>query len=183
MAGHSEIILALCENACVQTQESGEPQRPNRKKPPTPSKTRKHATINERLSVLDLHIKGVSQTEIARITGFRQQRISDIISKHEPTTSHALGVLKAASYQAAVDWVASFRVAVKRGEHRPMRDALIATGVVAPDPLNQGVTVVIGAGDAGVMLQTHSSSSNPSNTLPSTSHNPAHDILIPRKPL
>jgi hypothetical protein len=31
-----------------------------------------------------------------------------------------------------------------------MRDALIATGVVAPDPVNQGVVVVVGAGNLEV---------------------------------
>ena len=42
--------------------------------------------------------------------------------------------------------------AVSRGDHRPMKDLLVATGVIAPDPLAQGMVVIVGN---GLAQQTH----------------------------
>ena len=152
---------------------AGEPTGPEATtaKPPTAPPRQKHkkASIAEQIAVLDLRLKGISQKEIARVTGFTQQAVSDIIARHEPTTNHALDVLKANSYKAAVDWVRSFNVAVKRGEHRPMRDALIATGVVAPDPQAQGITVIVGSGDVSI---SPSPQSIGAKVHPDSTHNP-----------
>jgi hypothetical protein len=138
----------------VETAEPGKyrnPLAPGRgARGPAPRPKFKHATITERINVLDLATRGISQTEIARATGLRQQVVSDICRKHEPTVSTALGVLKANAHLAAEEWVKSFPKARKRGEHRPMRDCLVAVGVVAPDPINQGVTVIVGSGDVAV---------------------------------
>ncbi len=144
---------------------------PNTRKRPAGKK----ATVNEKVHVLTLDSQGVRQLEIARITGLSQQAVSDIIARHKPTTVHALDVLKANSFKAAEDWVRSFAIAVKRGEHRPMRDALIATGVVAPDPQAQGITVIVGSGDVQVsptLPDVRTSLPNPTR-LPA--HNPEHD--------
>ena len=103
--------------------------------------------------------------------------MSDIVARHESTTAHALGVLKAASYKAAENWVESFPKAVKRGDHRPMRDALIATGVVAPDPQHQGVTVIIGTGAPATMGQLPSVLVLPD--APDTKQLAA-DVIVPR---
>jgi hypothetical protein len=119
---------------------------PNGRKRPAGKKT----SISEKIRILDLDHQGVTQREIARIVGITQQSVCNIIAQHKPTTAHALDVLRANSFKAAEDWVRSFAVAVKRGEHRPMRDALIAVGVVAPDPQAQGITVVVGSGDVSI---------------------------------
>jgi DNA-binding CsgD family transcriptional regulator len=124
----------------------GEPSSPNLPK----HVKRKHATVAAQIQVLDLAAKGVSQTQIAKITGISQQTVSAICARHAPTTNHALKVLEANAYKAASDWVRSFGVAVKRGEHRPMRDALIATGVIAADPQTHGITVIVGTGDVQI---------------------------------
>jgi len=163
---------------------SSAPLAPGRGRPATTKRpARKHASITEQIKVLDLAGQQVTQTEIARITGISQQTVSAIIARHAPTTLHALDVLKANSYKAAVDWVRSFNVAVKRGEHRPMRDALIATGVVAPDPQAQGVTVIVGSGDVALMTNTHSKASMEAPSLDTTHHNSTSDILIPHEPI
>ena len=138
-------------------------------RPVVPHRKRKHSTIDEHVTVLELAAKGISQTEIARVTGISQQAVSTICRKHEPTTSTALGVLKANAHKAAVDWIRSFNVAVKRGEHRPMRDALIATGVVAPDPQAQGITVIVGSGDVSIQPQAQSIGAK---VDPDSTHNP-----------
>jgi hypothetical protein len=72
-----------------------------------------------------------------------------------------------------------------------MRDALIAVGVIAPDPENQGITVVVGSGDvsiAGVSqslrlpapLDIVDSNKTTSNTVTITRPN---TLTIPREPL
>jgi hypothetical protein len=168
----------------VDTAEPGnshEPLNPGRgRQAATPRPKGKRADIREIVTVLDLATKGVTQTEIARITGLRQQAVSDICQRHEPTTNTALGVLKANAHQAAIDWVGSFAHARKRGEHRPMRDALIAVGVVAPDPLNVGIQVVIGAGDVSILP---SSLPNTPNTPPTEHHNPTLALPLPHEPI
>lgn len=103
-------------------------------------------SVQETIEVLDLALKGVSQKEIARLTGIQQQQVSAICARHTSTTRTALSVLQANAHNAAVAWVRSFPAAVKKGEHRPMRDALIATGVIQPDATNIGVTVLLGSG-------------------------------------
>jgi len=137
----------------------------------------KKATISEKIQILDLDQQGVRQLEIARIIGITQQSVSDIIAKHKPTTARAMDVLRANSFKAAEDWVRSFAVAVKRGEHRPMRDALIATGVVAPDPQAQGITVIVGSGDVSILpvpqsIEAKVASEPTHNPIPSL---PSHD--------
>jgi hypothetical protein len=138
-----------------------------------------------------LHKRGVSMSEIARTVGISVQRVSDRVRAYTSTTETALGVLQASAHQAAVDWVKSFGPARKRGEHRPMRDALIATGVIAPDPENQGITVIVGSGDvsiAGVSqslklpapLDIVDSNENASNPVTITRTN---TLTIPREPL
>jgi hypothetical protein len=133
-----------------------------------------------------LHKRGVSMSEIARTVGISVQRVSDRVRAYT-----SLGVLQASAHQAAVDWVKSFGPARKRGEHRPMRDALIATGVIAPDPENQGITVIVGSGDvsiAGVSqslklpapLDIVDSNENASNPVTITRTN---TLTIPREPL
>jgi len=156
-----------------QTRESETPT-------PEPSTSRKRpagkkATVNEKIEVLTLASRGVNQREIARITGLSQQAISDIVIRHQPTTAHALDVLRANSFKAAEDWVRSFNVAVKRGEHRPMRDALIATGVVAPDPQAQGITVIVGSGDVQISPTLPNVPSIPSAAPRLGPHNPDQD--------
>ena len=140
-------------------------------------------SVLETVDILSLHKKGISHSEIARAMGMSVQRVSEKIRAYSSTTETALSVLQANSHLAAEEWIKTFSAARKRGEHRPMKDVLVAVGVISPDPINQGVTVVIGAGDAGVMLQTHSSSSHAPNTLPATSHNALPDLLIPHEPL
>lgn len=104
----------------------------------------KRTSPAEIIEILGLDRKGISRTEIARVTGLSQQTVSDIVLRHAATSAHALDVLKAHDYVTAQLWLKSMPKAVKRGDHRPMRDALIATGVVAPDPQAQGVTIVLG---------------------------------------
>jgi hypothetical protein len=137
-------------------------------------------TPHEIVRVLRLNAEAVSSSEIARITGISHQRITDIVTKHATTTDRALDVLKANSFNAATKWIESFTHAAKRGEHRPMRDALIAVGVVAPDPLNVGIQVVIGAGDVSILP---SSLPNTPNT-PETEHdNPTLALPLPQEPI
>jgi hypothetical protein len=126
----------------------------------------------EIVRVLRLHAESVSASEIARIVKLSHQQVLSLIDKHAPTEDKAMAVLKASSYDAAVKWVQSFTHAAKRGEHRPMRDALIAVGVVAPDAQNVGVTVVVGGGDVGAMHQAHSSTSIDVPTPHTEHHNP-----------
>lgn len=104
-------------------------------------------SIAEDIEVMTLAARGVSHSDIARITGLSVQRVNARVHAAQSTTPTALGVLQAAAHQAARDWVRSFEKAAKRGEHRPMRDALIAVGVVAPDAQNVGITVIVGSGD------------------------------------
>jgi hypothetical protein len=112
----------------------------------------RYSRINqaELLQILILNKNGLNQSEIARRTGLAQESVRETINKHASTCDQSLSVLQAASYQAAQDWVKSFPKAVKRGDHRPMRDCLIATGVVAPDAQNHGVTVIVGSGEVAI---------------------------------
>jgi hypothetical protein len=102
------------------------------------------------LQVLILNKNGLNQSEIARRTNLSQQAVCDVLDKHASTCDQSLSVLQAASFTAAQQWVNSFPKAVKRGDHRPMRDCLIATGVVAPDAQNHGVTVIVGSGEVAI---------------------------------
>ncbi len=111
-----------------------------------------HTSHAEITKILTLDADGISHSEIARAMGINQQTISKIVQRHDPTTGKALSLLKANGYKAAEDWVASFQKAVARGDHRPMKDLLVATGVIAPDPLAQGMVVIVGNGQA---TQTH----------------------------
>ncbi len=111
-----------------------------------------HTSHAEITKILTFDADGISHSEIARSMGISQQTISEIVKRHDPTTGKALSLLKANGYKAAEDWIASFQKAVSRGDHRPMKDLLVATGVIAPDPLAQGMVVIVGNGQA---TQTH----------------------------
>jgi hypothetical protein len=137
----------------------------------------------ETIDILALSKKGISASEISRAMGISVERVAERIRNHASTMDTALGVLQANAHQAAVAWVNSFEFARKRGEHRPMRDALIAVGVVAPDAQNVGVTVVVGGGDVGAMHAAHSSTSIDVNTVPAEHHNPTPSLLIPHEPI
>jgi hypothetical protein len=112
-----------------------------------PSRKRHERTsTTETVRILRLNTEGISASEIARVTGIAQQTVLAVIHRHEPTMDKALDVLKASSFEAAVQWVKSFGSASRRGEHRPMKDALVAVGVIQADPQNLGVTVIVGSG-------------------------------------
>jgi hypothetical protein len=156
-----------CRNMDTEPGSTTEPATTDTAQPPRKRPPGRKASVNEKIHVLNLNAEGVRQTEIARITGISQQAVSDIINRHHPTTARAMDVLRANSFKAAEDWIRSFNVAVKRGEHRPMRDVLIATGVVAPDPQAQGITVVVGSGDVSIEAKVASQPThNPILSLP-----------------
>lgn len=102
-------------------------------------------STSELAKILALLDQSVSHREISRITGICQPRISEIAQETDEARRVGKHTLYANQAHAAEQWIETFPQAVKRGDHRPMKDLLIATGLIAPDPQAQGVTIVIGA--------------------------------------
>src|SRR5204862_5011598 len=73
--------------------------------PRTIRKKGAHTKQADRIEILGLAKRGISQTEIARVVGVTQQTVSYICRQHDSTCSIALGVLQASAHQAAQQWV------------------------------------------------------------------------------
>jgi len=97
-----------------------------------------------RTKVLALHADGVKNAEIARITGISTQRVSEITNSLGDLKAQVAQVLSSQRLKAAEAWGRAIPKAAKKGDHRPARELLIATGDVTPlDSTGSGVTVVV----------------------------------------
>lgn len=106
-----------------------------------------------RTKVLSLHAEGVKNAEIARITGISTQRVSDITTSLGDLKAQVAQVLSSQRLKAAEAWGRAIPKAAKKGDHRPARELLIATGDVTPlDATGSGVTVVVNMPGAEAQL-------------------------------
>jgi hypothetical protein len=97
-----------------------------------------------RTRVLALHAEGVQGQEIARITGLHASRVSEITRTLGDLKAQVQQVLNTHRVKAAEAWGRAIPKAAKKGDHRPARELLIATGDVSPlDSAGSGVTVVV----------------------------------------
>lgn len=129
------------------TLESGQqPQveTPDREPPFKPTKKFQRIGMEAQLTILRHHADGLNAREIAKITGIAHQRISEITTKHGSLKQQVQQVLNAQRVNAARAWGRAIPKAAKKGDHRPARELLIATGDVSPlDSTGSGVTVVV----------------------------------------
>lgn len=96
------------------------------------------------MRVLELSADNVKNSEISRITGISTQRVSEILNLHGDLKGRVRQVLDAQRVKAAEAWGRAIPKAAKKGDHRPARELLIATGDVSPlDSTGSGVTVVV----------------------------------------
>lgn len=112
----------------------------------TPPKKPRYQRIGmeARMKVMELFADNVKPQEISRITGISTQRISEITSTHGHLKDRVRQVLDAQRVKAAEAWGRAIPKAAKKGDHRPARELLIATGDVTPlDSASSGVTVVV----------------------------------------
>jgi hypothetical protein len=100
--------------------------------------------VEARMRVLELSADNVKNSEISRITGISTQRVSEILNLHGDLKGRVRQVLDAQRVKAAEAWGRAIPKAAKKGDHRPARELLIATGDVSPlDSAGSGVTVVV----------------------------------------
>jgi len=109
-----------------------------------PTKKFQRIDIAARMEILRHHADGLNALQISKITGLAHQRVGEILKLVGPYKEQARGVLDQFASRAASAWVTSIPKAAKKGDHRPARDLLIATGVISPtESTSSGVTVVV----------------------------------------
>jgi len=110
-----------------------------------PERTRyQRIGMEARMRVMELHADGLKATDITKITGIPHQRVCDITSTHGAIKDRVKYVLDAQRVKAAEAWGRAIPKAAKKGDHRPARELLIATGDVSPsESTGSGVTVVV----------------------------------------
>lgn len=111
----------------------------------TPTKPKyQRIGVEARMRVLELSADNVKNSEISRITGISTQRVSEILNLHGDLKGRVRQVLDAQRVKAAEAWGRAIPKAARKGDHRPARELLIATGDVTPlDATGSGVTVVV----------------------------------------
>ena len=111
---------------------------------PTTVKKYQRISVDAKLKVLELSVDGVKNADIARITGLSEQRISDIVNTHSQLRDRVKAVLDGHRLKAAAAWGQAIPKAAKKGDHRPARELLIATGDVNPlESAGSGVQVIV----------------------------------------
>lgn len=104
----------------------------------------KRLSVGMKIRVLELSADGLKPVEIGKILGISHQRVCDIIAQHGDKKASVRRIMDAGREKAASSWVSSIPIAAKKGDHRPARELLIATGDVSPlDSAGSGVTVVV----------------------------------------
>jgi hypothetical protein len=113
-------------------------------KPGQPRQKYARIKIDQKVHVLTLHAQGLTCRDIAKTLGLSHQRVSDITKAVQDYKDAARDILESHAKKAATAWTSAIPKAAKKGDHRPARDLLIATGVISPtESTSSGVTVVV----------------------------------------
>lgn len=122
------------------------PSAPAEPTSPDPERPKyRRITRDELTRIIHLNAQGVGQREISRMTGISQGHLSVVLTELTQQSERAKGTLHANQVHAAEAWIKSFSKAIKRGDHRPMKDLLIATGVIdQPQASTQNIIIGIG---------------------------------------
>jgi hypothetical protein len=132
--------------------ETGTPPLPSPPKREKARQTRKYEriSVDAKLRVLELSVDGIKPSEIARITGLPTQRVSEVIHTHTGLRHRVKAVLDGHRLKAAAAWGQAIPKAAKKGDHRPARELLIATGDVNPlESAGSGVQVIVNMPGSG----------------------------------
>lgn len=101
-------------------------------------------SVGMKLRVMELDADGLTPTQIAKTLGISHQRVCDITAQHGGIKQRVQQVLNAQRVKAAEAWGRAIPKAAKKGDHRPARELLIATGDVTPlESTGSGVSVIV----------------------------------------
>ena len=101
-------------------------------------------SVGMKLRVMELDADGLKPVEIAKLLGISHQRVCDITAEHGGIKQRVRQVLDAQRVKAAEAWGRAIPKAAKKGDHRPARELLIATGDVSPlDSAGSGISVIV----------------------------------------
>lgn len=104
----------------------------------------KRLSVGMKIRTLELSADGLKPVEIGKILGISHQRVCDIVAEHGDKRASVKRILESNVEKAAQAWGRAIPIAAKKGDHRPARELLIATGDVTPlDSTGSGVTVVV----------------------------------------
>lgn len=137
---------AITPTAYDATQEAALAQSPAEESGIQPRKEGryKRLSVGMKIRVLELSADGLKPVEIGKILGISHQRVCDIVAEHGDKRASVRRILDNSREKAATWWDKSIPIAAKKGDHRPARELLIATGDVTPsESTGSGVTVVV----------------------------------------
>jgi predicted transcriptional regulator len=131
-------------------------------------------------TVLELHDRGVTQVEIAKVISKSQSAVSNALKAFNADSKAVARQLRALTDEAISDWRRAKRIAAKRGDHRPAKELVEAAHpelrpVTAANGGNYaGVTVIVavpgGAENPLPAIQVRTEGATPATLSPQVSH-------------
>lgn len=115
--------------------------------------SRQPLTEEQTLSFFEALENGDSITTAAKQAGISKTTALALMKRYEAKLDAARNILAAKAPEVAEQWIASTKVAAKRGDHRPAKELLQAVGAIQSEhSVGGGITIVIGTPEKPIKI-------------------------------